>query len=223
MAVYGSGWGGHRLCNLSNYNTDGLCTFWSFGISSDASFDTDLIAKHDCYGLAFDPSVSYKTDFLGSKATFLQIGSRLKESEEFRPQQGAWFLASLPMLAKALLIPKLQVLKMDCEGCEYALADDILESDEQFLDRVDQFAIEIHTSKLIAKTRDHALALGRLYVLLHEAGFELVDATLIYCNAEHEALGHQDEFVAVGYPHDRNAYCQNLLFAKRPESTAPHA
>ncbi|KAK9918881.1 hypothetical protein WJX75_007780 [Coccomyxa subellipsoidea] len=144
--------------------------------------------------------------------------SWLKESSSYQPTPGAWFLANVPLLARALSIEKLQVLKMDCEGCEYALADDILKHDELFLDKVDQFAIEVHTTAMIAKTRDHALALGRLYHLLQEAGLELVHAAVQYCNDEHAAFGHQEEFIAVGYPHTRNDYCQNLLFAKRPRA-----
>lgn len=217
LTQYGTGWGKHELCSLSTFiKPDGFCTFWSFGTSTDASFDVDLIAKHSCHGMALDPSVSYATNMLGDKAVFFQMGARLKESTSFQPTQGSWFLANVPLLAKALSIERLQVLKMDCEGCEYALADDILANDELFLDKIDQFAIEVHTSALIAKTRDHAVALGRLYILLHEAGLELVHAAVQYCNAEHESYGHQQEFIAVGYPHSKNDYCQNLLFAKRP-------
>ncbi len=216
LTSYGTGWGKHQLCSLTTFiKPDGYCTFWSFGTSTDASFDVDLIAKHNCHGMALDPSVSYPTNLLGDKAVFMQMGAKLKESATYLPSPGAWFLANVPLLAKALSIERLQVLKMDCEGCEYALADDIIKHDELFLDKVDQFAIEVHTSALIAKTRDHALALGRLYQLLQEAGLELVHAAVQYCNDEHAAYGHQAEFVAVGYPHSRNDYCQNLLFAKR--------
>jgi hypothetical protein len=219
LSVYGSGWGKHELCSLSTFiKPDGFCTFWSFGTSTDASFDLDLIAKHGCHGMALDPSVSYATNQFGEKAVFTQMGARLKESSSYQPTPGAWFLANVPLLARALSIEKLQVLKMDCEGCEYALADDILKHDELFLDKVDQFAIEVHTTAMIAKTRDHALALGRLYHLLQEAGLELVHAAVQYCNDEHAAFGHQEEFIAVGYPHTRNDYCQNLLFAKRPRA-----
>lgn len=219
LTDYGTGWDKHKLCNMGSYiKADGLCSFWSFGTSTDASFDTDLIARHGCYGMALDPSVSYPTNLLGEKAVFFQLGARLKESPGHRPGPGVWYLANLPLLAKALFIDKLHVLKMDCEGCEYALADDILKDDEFFLDKVDQFAIEVHTTAMIAKTRDHALALGRLYHLLQEAGLVLVDAAVQYCNDEHATYGHQEEFIAVGYPHTRNDYCQNLLFAKRPRA-----
>ena len=214
--MYGSGYGKHQLCNVAHFiKPDGACIFWSFGINYDASFDTDLISRHNCYGLGLDPSVSYQSNFLGANAVFLQVGARLKESTPFIPKPGVWFLASVPLLAKALSIEKLQVLKMDCEGCEYGLAEDILKHDERFFHKVDQFAIEVHTSKIIAQTKDHATALGRLYHLLEDAGMVLVDFDLTSCGGKHNVAGQQEEFTAVGYPNTNEQNCQNLLFARQ--------
>ena len=223
LTVYGSGYGKHQLCNVAHYiKPEGACTFWSFGIEKDASFDTDLISRHDCYGLGLDPSVSYQTNFLGANAVFLQVGARLKESPPFVPKPGVWFLASVPALAKALSIEKLQVLKMDCEGCEYGLADDVLKHDERFFHKVDQIAIEIHTTKLIAQTKDHALALGRLFYLLEDAGLVLVDFDLSSCGGTHNIAGQQEEFTIVGYPDKNEQNCQNLLFAKHTGVNSHH-
>lgn len=209
---YGVGSGAHKLCNVSLYIGESACIFWSFGIATDSTFDASLVRHHHCYGTAFDPSVSYMSNFLGEHVEFLGVGARLLDSDWF--QAGEWFLADVPLLAKALSVRKLHVLKMDCEGCEYGLAQSVLEHNPCFFHAVDQFAVEIHITKLIAKTHAHLLGLGRLYLILENAGLNLVSAVLGPCNDQHAAAGSLDDFRKYNYPSGNAEFCQNLLFAK---------
>lgn len=55
-------------------------------------------------------------------------------------------MTSLPSLVRFLKLPYVDVLKMDCEGCEYALPRDVLMEDPTFFHRVGQISLEIHTS-----------------------------------------------------------------------------
>lgn len=50
-------------------------------------------------------------------------------------------------LKKFLRYDRIEVLKMDCAGCEYALAQDILLEDPNFLHSVDQLGIAIDVSQ----------------------------------------------------------------------------
>ena len=215
LTTYGKEWGSHTLCNVGSYilpHHDNGCAFWSFGISHDASFDADMISQHGCYGLAFDPSISEASNFLGDHSVFLAVGANLLDSSAYQP--GRWHLVNVPVLARALSVEKLHALKMDCEGCEYALAYDILESDKEFFYKVDQFAVEVHISSLLASTMEHIHGLGMLYHMLHAAGLQLVHVNLTPCGSEHKE--HASFFDEIGYPTGSEQNCQNLLFAKRP-------
>ena len=57
---------------------------------------------------------------------------------------------------------KVSVLKMDCEGCEYALYDHAMEHDSLFFERVDQFVIEAHLSRKWAADWKSLMAGSRL-------------------------------------------------------------
>ena len=210
---YGKEHGAHKLCNVAPYAENTGCNFWSFGIATDSTFDEALIKLHDCYGIAFDPSVSYMSDFLGAHVPFLSIGARLLDTEPF--ETGEWVLADVPLLSRALSMGRLQVLKMDCEGCEFALASGVMQHDPCFFHRVDQFAVEIHISKVIAKTIEHAIALGHLFYLLDAAGHQMVHAQLTACNQEHSDAGTLPVFDEFDYPSQSGQYCQNLLFARQ--------
>lgn len=172
--------------------------------------------------MAFDPSVSYMSNFLGDNVPFLGIGARLLETDSF--QIGYWFLADVPLLSRALSMQSLQVLKMDCEGCEYALANSVQKHDPCFFHKVDQFAVEIHITKLIAKTRAHIDGLGQLYFLLEAAGLELVNADLLYCNFEHAAAGTLNYFGDFDYPNKANQYCQTFYLQGKEShlEASPH-
>jgi hypothetical protein len=43
---------------------------------------------------------------------------------------------------------RILVLKMDCEGCEYSIYTSVMEHDPNFFQRVDQFALEVHLSRV---------------------------------------------------------------------------
>ena len=58
------------------------------------------------------------------------------------------------------IISKLEtvdILKIDCEGCEVAMERDIIREDPRFLFHVDQISIKTHVTKTWIKTREHFL------------------------------------------------------------------
>ncbi|DBB13150.1 TPA: hypothetical protein ACH3X3_004900 [Trebouxia sp. C0006] len=168
VVAVGDGWGQHHLCD---FNITAPCMFWSFGISTDYSFDTQLVA-HGCNGHAFDPSISMNPQ-LSDGLKFFQLAADMLTPEEKVPH---FDYASLPLLMKTLHIDELTVLKIDCEGCEYALARDILRSHRQFFEHIDQLAVELHLSDKFLRSEQHVLSLGTLFYLLQQADLKLADA-----------------------------------------------
>merc|ERR1711923_316962 len=107
---------------------------------------------------------------------------------EFK-QGETWWIASVPALKKSLGIEHLNVLKMDCEGCEYALARDIVRDDPTFFDHVDQFAVEIHYAREWLNDDETFYYLGLLFKLLSDAGFRCHHVQKLSCSPEHEKTG----------------------------------
>lgn len=105
---------------------------------------------------------------------------------------------------------RIKVLKMDCEGCEYALVNSMALSDPLFLDHVEQFVVSVHLSQKWIHVRN----LGLLYHFLFQSGFKLIHAVLAHCDPLHEATGCSLELLRINYPCTK--HCHNYLFARYP-------
>ena len=208
LKTMGAGWGAHALCDSLRPRSD--CTFYSYGISSDYSFDAAVADEWGCQGVALDPSVEHKSK-LHPNVTFHMFAARSLDKEA----DHAWnHVTTVPGLKKFLGHDKIDILKMDCEGCEYALAEDILREDPTFLRQVDQLAIELHVSQKWLKTDHHALQLGMLYGLAKDAGLNVVDTHFGGCNPVDEAVGCLPLLLDVGFPCDKGMMCVDVLFAR---------
>jgi hypothetical protein len=123
LARFGSEWGHHALCDRKPGPS---CQFYSLGISNDYSFDRDLAPKWGCYSLAADPTVTNPSK-LHPNVTFHSIGAKMSTASPFH------IVTSMPALRKWLGHFHVTVLKMDCEGCEYSLGEDIASEDPSIL------------------------------------------------------------------------------------------
>ena len=204
----GVAYGEHSLC--AELKPRGPCTFYSYGIQQDYTFDTAMADDWGCKGVALDPSVTHPSK-LHRKVTFHNIAARTMDATE----DAQWDLVTtVPGLKKFLRHDRIDVLKMDCEGCEYALAQDILLEDPDFLRTVDQLAIEIHVSRKWLKTEAHAHHLGMLYALAKDSGLRLVETVFGGCHPDDEAPGCHPVLQAAGFPCQSGMMCNNLLFAR---------
>ena len=204
----GSGWGKHALCNKEMDRSD-RCIWISFGIADDYSFDEDLEARYpNCYGYLLDPTVTLSSS-LSERMLFFKVGATaLNEADN------EWTVASLPTVHYFVGGGHIEVLKMDCEGCEYAIARDVAMENPRLLREVTQFALEIHISKFWITSQEEVFHLGMLYEMLDREGFHLQHSSIHRCAKIHESYGCSDELVALGYPCGIHQMCHNYLFSK---------
>jgi len=198
VTQYGTGWGRHTLCGQVRD-----CRFASYGISTDYSFDKHL-ADNGCTGTLLDPTVTYARAIYPG-LVFLQKGAPMLEDVPFDT------LSPEDVLLGCANSSRL-VLKMDCEGCEYKLADVAA----NFWFGVEQLAIEIHVGRMWMKDVYHLHQLEKLMRNMRRAGLELMDASIDGCAQADESSGclHQFASVAICAP---GRMCHNLLFA-RPQN-----
>jgi len=145
---------------------------------------------------------------LHPNVTFHSIGAKMRTASPFH------IVTSMPALRKWLGHSHVTVLKMDCEGCEYSLGEDIALEDPAFFTHVDQFAVEVHVSKHWLETQNALYSLGLLFYFLEEAGLRLQHAEILGCDPKKERTGCMDELVEMGYPCGLGKSCHNYLFAR---------
>jgi hypothetical protein len=193
--------GGHKLCLPAP--DPSTCVFLSFGINDNYSFDSMIATEWGCRGFAGDPTVQLPSH-LHPKVTFHNLGATtLFANDEREKNKGgaeAWWTTSMPSLRKFLSLPKIDILKLDCEGCEVAFARDILAEDPNFLRRVDQISIETHMTRIWIKSKEHLYYFGLQFPLLEEAGFVLEWTSIFGCSKVHEWAGCIEEIISTDFP-----------------------
>lgn len=220
---FGTGFGLHVLDRNKfagrSQDRPGPCVFYSYGIGSDYSFDSQLARDWDCHGFLLDPTEVHPAK-IGPGLRYFYVGAPMLEpslQEPCSPTKGCVLptVVSPSQLMVTFKHSWLAVLKMDCEGCEFALARDIAREDPGFFSKVGQFAVEVHVPKVFLKDDLHAHYLGLLYSMVFESGLELAHASIGGCSPEHDATGCVEALADVGYPCGKGLGCQNLLFSRR--------
>jgi hypothetical protein len=221
--------GGHKLCGPKPAEGSS-CNFFSFGINDDPSFDTELAKQWNCRGFAGDPTVNHPSK-LHPLVTFHNIGATmLNDNEERLINKGGeseWWTTSMPKLKDFLKLDHVDIIKLDCEGCEVALSRDILAEDASFLHHVDQLSIETHVTKTWINSTEEVYYFGLQFALLEEAGFQLEWSNIFGCSKRHEVTGCVPEMEEYGFPcgHDpwpgkpnvvKGVSCQDFLWKRYP-------
>jgi len=221
---------GHTLCGPPPPKP---CTFLSFGIFNDPSFDIDVADNWGCRGFAADPTVTHPSK-LHDLVTFHNIGATmLTDNEERLTNKGGtsdWWMTSIPKLRYFLGIEHIDMIKIDCEGCELALARDILREDPDFLHRVDQINIETHVTKAWMNTREDTYYFGLMFALMEEAGYVMEWSSVFGCAKRHEIQGCMPEIHEFGWPCGYNDWpghpnvvlgwsCQEFTFKRYPKNS----
>lgn len=180
------------------------CAALSYGISTDWTFDLHLKRALDCEVHLFDPTIAHPSVLDGMP--FHYFGAAMLPEMTVESIRGG----SVPLMAAAIGHPHYHVLKMDCEGCEFKLAESIHEFGHKFLDTIDQLAIEVHTCHHImeplAKAEENW---GALVVLLERAGFKLMHYFRTRCGSHTPPHVSGMRWIKVR----RRECCHNMLFA----------
>jgi len=184
--LLGSG-GEHMVCGPKPEASSG-CKFFSFGIRDDPSWDIHMGESWNCRGFAGDPSITHPSK-LHPAVTFHNIGLKMLRTNEEQRRDPAdeWILTSLPKLRDFLDWDYVDIVKIDCEGCEVAMARDILTDDPSFLDKIGQISIETHATKSWVKTDEELYYYALQFPLLEDAGFKLIWSSVFGCGKfEHD-------------------------------------
>jgi hypothetical protein len=129
----------YELCDVKGSPNDGPCVYYSFGISGEVAFETELSNSWKCKGYLLDPTVNYKAQ-IDTWSLFFSIGANMltKYDDYARGRIGklqtSWDTVSLPKLQNFLGHKNINLVKMDCEGCEYAIARDVALVSSVYLD-----------------------------------------------------------------------------------------
>ena len=119
----------YELCDKESSGSGDPCVYYSFGISGEFSFETDLSKSWNCKGYLLDPTVNHNAKI--DRNLFFAVGANMldKYDDYARGRTGKlqshWDTVSLPKLQNFLGHKNINLVKMDCEGCEYAIARDV--------------------------------------------------------------------------------------------------
>jgi hypothetical protein len=164
--LFGTG-GEHMLCDPPPPKP---CYFLSSGINQDPSFDIALADKWGCRGVGLDPTIDHNSH-LHPNVTFHNVGlNTVGANEEKMTKLGGddWWYSSVPGAIKFFGMEYVDIVKLDCEGCEIAFTRDILTEDPKFLERVGQITIETHATKAWINTTEQLYYFALIFPLVRD-------------------------------------------------------
>jgi hypothetical protein len=136
--------GGKVLCNWETLrhkcSTKGAIMY-SIGVRGDISFEEDLVNKTTCPVYAYDPTVPGLPVAAGN-IHFSRVGLGASDTE----QMEGYPLKTLGTLMAANGHDHIDLLKVDCEGCEWKTFQQLVH--QGTLNSVDQLLIELHFKQI---------------------------------------------------------------------------
>lgn len=182
--------GGHWTICTHHDNTTG-CVALSIGIGNDWSYENVLL-KHGCEVHAFDPTKALQKKHEQEAARIRErfpllhfhligLGSSLSLNSAYNQHHTTGSdLAQVIQLDDMMTtyVPgrRVNVLKIDCEGCEYEAFDYVVSRAPWLLCNISQVNIELHYSHRYHKLRDASQLTRLLTHLFDDHGFRIFKA-----------------------------------------------
>ncbi|KAK7092649.1 uncharacterized protein [Littorina saxatilis] len=169
--------GNWMVCMDPPYTVKPPCLVYSFGIAFDFSFD-DAMGAIGCEVHSFDPSMKTEDHKRNDNVTFHKLGLSGVTSSNFTARRDSyvkgkqiWTVKTLDVIMKDLGHEgrTLDVLKIDVEGHEWAVVDDLLKKNI-LTSQIRQFMLEWHLFP-DWPSKDGYSGLYDIYRRLKEAGF----------------------------------------------------
>ncbi|XP_055901702.1 uncharacterized protein LOC106054906 [Biomphalaria glabrata] len=169
--------GNYDICQDSRFIIKPSCLVYSFGIDFRYSFD-DAMSNLGCEVHSFDPSMGVETHKRANNSTFHNIGISHSNNDSFAPRQDkfvktpqVWKMRTLQTLMKELGHEEkvIDVLKLDIEGYEWTVIDNLIETN--VIKNIRQFVMEIHLVHEWPAKADY-VHLYQIHTKLREMGFQ---------------------------------------------------
>ncbi|CAL4245741.1 unnamed protein product, partial [Meganyctiphanes norvegica] len=156
------------------------CIVYSFGINNEWSFD-DAMGQFGCQVYAFDPTMGKKTHTRGKNIHFYNIGISDKDGKVRigkKTCEVKRFTSIMKMLGHLDSDVMINYLKVDVEGAEIQMLEDILENAPGILKRIKQIGMEIHMGPYSPENIKVFQKHYELFMKLERHGFRLFYSAL---------------------------------------------
>ncbi|KAL5013565.1 hypothetical protein ScPMuIL_007835 [Solemya velum] len=167
--------GGWEVCEDSQYKPQMPCLVYSFGISTDFSFDDGIEERYGCEVHSFDPTINKPEHRRGNNIWFHPIGiGGVSEEHKRGPMMTLGDLRNKFNHTNR----KIDIIKMDVEFMEWSSLPEMLSGSA--LADVRQLAIEFHIGTFNLKKRDKDNYIEFLLVLkqMYEAGYRIFQSKM---------------------------------------------
>nr|XP_027239141.1 uncharacterized protein LOC113830138 [Penaeus vannamei] len=157
-------WNEKWMCLDARFNIlPGKCLVYSFGISTDWSFDDDMDKRFNCKVNCFDHTISKKDHNRSSNINFYATGiAAVKGAKVDR------YINILRRLGHENAT--IDYLKIDVEGAELQFFEDVFTNTPEVLNNIKQIGMEIHPGKSENRKKLYL----RYIQLLECLGFKLI-------------------------------------------------
>lgn len=227
--------GGWPVCHSNARRADKKCVVYSFGLGGDMEYEQFRAVRSGCEVHGFDPTTELKGIHEGlvtsgryQNVTFHFLGAtgerphehniqRMGKASDFgsktvRHTYGAVdpaVLKSLPEIMKSLGHDHIDILKFDCEGCEWGVFMDL--SPEFLKDKVDDVLVETHfCEETMVPTKEAYQTLFKKILATHK---------LQGRSDNRQTSPTSPELLEMGVP--ENTCCMEFAFIKTDEPGVP--
>lgn len=126
------------------------CTVLSFGIAYDFDFDRVLLNR-GCRVWSFDPDMKPGNYEINERHKFFRLGLGTADGDNVDPDStynriGTYETKRFDTILKDMGVERVNVVRMDIEGAEWAVLDSMLLSDNPTI-KFDQLLLEIHLDR----------------------------------------------------------------------------